>query len=190
MTRIKDRLAEIHLAAGFRSAAPDRSMITPGKLLKSITAGTITMPGSSSVDPYPAALPQIRPLVLTFRTVEERRRRVRLKAVGSKKTRHRGDPSNTTHATPSQRNATIVTKSMAGAASNATALGHPSLVGKKKEEALVVDMRFLHESIFVFVRPFDALNPPYRIENRGINHAIYFRQRGCDGHPWNRFGSW
>jgi hypothetical protein len=39
--------------------------------------------------------------------------------------------------------------------------------------------------LFVVVREQDPETPPYRIENRAMNHIVLFRQRGCTGHPWN-----
>jgi len=39
--------------------------------------------------------------------------------------------------------------------------------------------------MFVVIREQDKENPLFRIQNRSINHIVFYRQRGCDGHPWN-----
>merc|ERR1712226_1414762 len=62
--------------------------------------------------------------------------------------------------------------------------GHLNATIKNTEQMVGISMRLIHQSIFVFVHPFND-NPPYRIENRSINHVVYFRQRGCQNHPWN-----
>lgn len=180
MAEIKERLAEI--SADYRGSVHDRSKLKPSKLLKSITGGSITTADAPSRNSYSVS-GQRRTLVLTFMTVEERRRRIRLNAVKNK-SQHRGIPGTRD---ASRQKAELAAKNKTGA-SGVSAFERSSAASKKREEAILVDMKFLHQSIFVFVRDLDESHPPYRIENRAINHAIYFRQRGCDGHPWNRLG--
>ena len=56
------------------------------------------------------------------------------------------------------------------------------LVDLSKE--LLVDMKFLFQSVFVFLRAPDPKDPPHRVINRSLHWEIYYRQRGCDAHPW------
>eukprot|EP00977_Amphora_coffeiformis_P017422 scaffold5683_cov156-Amphora_coffeaeformis.AAC.11 len=102
-------------------------------------------------------VPRALTLTLTFRTAEERLRKVRRKAA---KLRDRGALT--------ERN--------------------PELGGKKLE-ALNVDSRFLsvelrpiHNIMFLHLR--DSVAVPYEIQNRSKSTTIYFRQRGCNAHPW------
>jgi len=196
MVKLKDAVAAV--SADYRSqrygmddASRPNSTLKPGKLLKSITGGTISISGGSgptsqTLSSGTTSIHRGRRLVLTFRTVEERRMRIRsraLKAGKSKKMYHRRDSITKESSVRNARGSTGH-----GATSPVAAIERRSSNARteKREDALLVDMKFLHQSIFVFVRDFDASNPPYRIENRAINHAIYFRQRGCDGHPWKR----
>lgn len=197
MVKLKDAIAAV--SADYRSQQygmmddthRPNSTLKPGKLLKTITGGTISMstggPGpTSQIIPSASSMHHGRRLILTFRTVEERRMRIRtraLRANKSKKLHHRRGGTTKEMSTRNSRGssghgATSPVAAIERRASNAST--------ENREDALLVDMKFLHQSIFVFVRDFDTSNPPYRIENRAINHAIYFRQRGCDGHPWKR----
>lgn len=111
-------------------------------------------------------------VVLTFRTLEERLRRVRIKA------------SRTRHIRNYRSNAGVDGDSLVNQFDSGE-----SLRGEEREESvhsdLKVEMRAIHNSIFVVVREQSSLNPPYRVENRAINHFIFFRQRGCVNYPWN-----
>ncbi|KAL7543443.1 hypothetical protein ACHAXR_012723, partial [Thalassiosira sp. AJA248-18] len=49
---------------------------------------------------------------------------------------------------------------------------------------LLVDMKYLFQSVFVFLRAPDPKDPPYRVINRSLHWVIYYRQRACDSHPW------
>ncbi len=49
---------------------------------------------------------------------------------------------------------------------------------------LLVDMKFLFQSVFVFLRTPITADPPYRIVNRSLHWRIYYRQKACDSHPW------
>lgn len=119
-------------------------------------------------------------LVLTFRTLEERMRQVRIKA-----TRKRHDP-----ATPKARNA----RTDGGAHLELTTPeqgwrprlnSHNEISLPKDEMVLRVDMKMLQNSICAIVRPQDSLHMPFRIENRSVHYTIFYRQRGCDAHGWN-----
>ena len=59
---------------------------------------------------------------------------------------------------------------------------HDNQFGNSSE--LLVDMKFLFQSVFVFLRSPDPTDPPHRIINRSLHWKIYYRQRACDAHPW------
>ena len=46
------------------------------------------------------------------------------------------------------------------------------------------ELRSLQHSMFLVIREETIL--PYRIENRSVDSTMYFRQRGCSGHPWQQ----
>ena len=106
-------------------------------------------------------------LILTFRTLEERLRRLRVKAAR---------------------------KSGMAAVGRAPGTGGPDSASQQGDEngnrdrqygGLRVEMKPLHHSMFVVLRRQDPSNPPFRIENRSMNHTLFYRQRGCEGHAWN-----
>ena len=94
-------------------------------------------------------------LTLTFRTLEERLRRVRQKAAASE------NPGANNHA--------------------ARPLKQPNVVNN-----ITVELKSLHNTMFLLLRDQDKENPPFRIQNRSIKHIVFYRQRGCEGHPWNQ----
>lgn len=55
---------------------------------------------------------------------------------------------------------------------------------KQKEYQIHVNLKLLNQSLFVFVNDSNGTSP-YRVENRSLNHYIYFRQRACDSHRWH-----
>lgn len=55
---------------------------------------------------------------------------------------------------------------------------------KAKEYQIHVNLKLLNQSLFVFVNESNGTSP-YRVENRSLNHFIYFRQRACDSHRWH-----
>ncbi|CAJ1965882.1 unnamed protein product [Cylindrotheca closterium] len=96
-------------------------------------------------------------LTLTFRTFEERLRKLRLKA-GT------GDGN---------LNLNLAQRRASGAV-------HPANI-----DGVSVEMKSWHNTMFVVIREQDQDNPLFRIQNRSINHIVFYRQRGCNGHPWN-----
>ena len=115
-------------------------------------------------------------LTLTFRTLEERLRKLRLKASrddGLNRSRHnplrpgleRGMSARTLQSATDQQN---------------------SIESEAEVDSISVEMKSLHNTMFVILRPQDKENPLFRIQNRSINHIVFYRQRGCDGHPWNQ----
>ena len=107
-------------------------------------------------------------LVLTFRSYEERMRRER-----NHKSRENDSESTRFREMKFKSCPPTFSTSQANHVSSFT------------ESALEVSMNVLKQSIYVHVKPFDFKNPPYFIENRSPNRTVYFRQRGCDGHPWS-----
>jgi hypothetical protein len=110
----------------------------------------------------------IRKVVLTFRTHEERLRRVRARAAASNRRSGSDVPVFDSRKELSDLSA-----------------GNRLLTSNKTATDIKVDMRFLHNSVFVEVQQQDTGNPPFRVENRAVNHVIFYRQRGCNGHAWN-----
>ena len=108
-------------------------------------------------------------MVLTFRTLEERLRRLRMKAAKNSAMNHTGRAGGGTGGVDS-----------ASQASHQGDNGITRAIG-----GLRVEMKPLHHSMFVVIQKEDPDNPPFRIENRSLNHTIFYRQRGCEGHSWN-----
>lgn len=96
-------------------------------------------------------------LTLTFRTFEERLRKLRLKAGTGE----------------GNLNLNLAQRRVSGGIPHA------------KIDGISVEMKSWHNTIFVVIREQDQDNPLFRIQNRSINHILFYRQRGCDGHPWN-----
>jgi C2 domain len=108
---------------------------------------------------------QVRPLRLTFRTVEERLRRVRLKAAKSNAGAVRLNPAS--DGTPAAES----DPQYGGELSRTT---EPTF--------MKAELRTLHHSLFLVLGQDPAV--PYQVQNRSSSSTIYFRQRGCNGHPW------
>ena len=112
---------------------------------------------------------QVRPLRLTFRTVEERLRRVRLKAAKSNAAAAAGATARANQ--PSDGSAP---------AEQSESMG---LLTKSDEPTfLKAELRTLHHSLFLVLGQDPAV--PYEVQNRSSSSTIYYRQRGCNGHPW------
>jgi hypothetical protein len=113
-------------------------------------------------------------LTLTFRTLEERLRKLRLKA--GRDTRSSPSQGGTfgkaVERLGSQRS--LQNQSKSPGETTTTQVGD-----------INVEMKSLHNTMFVILRNQDVENPPFRIQNRSIDYIVFFRQRGCDGHPWN-----
>ena len=119
-------------------------------------------------------------IVLTFRTLEERTRRTRSRAL--KKRHFSSIGKNGTSSSSKTSSSKMKESSLVNLGTDETTKVDDE---KNKETTIHIDMKLVNQSIFVYVRNFDEINPPYRIENRAMNHIIYFRQRGCEAHAWN-----
>lgn len=177
MATLKDAVAAV--SADYRSQRYGmddtnraNSALKPSKLLKTITGGTISISAGGSgqtsqiVSSSASSMHHGRRLILTFRTVEERRMRIRtraLRANKSKKIHHRRggitkEMSARNSRGSSSHGGTASVAAIERRASNAST--------ENREDVLLVDMKFLHQSIFIFVRDFDASNQRQtRIQN-------------------------
>lgn len=117
-------------------------------------------------------------VILTFRTLEERLRRVRIKALKARRVNDtRQDDSAQIDEVPTAE--TDATETLGPG-------GDGSQVQPSSCAAIKVDTRMLHSSAYVVVRQADLGCPPFRIENRAMNHVVFFRQRSCNSYPWNQ----
>uniref|UniRef100_A0A7S4MN01 C2 domain-containing protein n=1 Tax=Odontella aurita TaxID=265563 RepID=A0A7S4MN01_9STRA len=110
-------------------------------------------------------------LVLTFRTLEERMRRIRHSALSHKRFSHIDRLHSTDLGSGGQLSIGDDQNSMGS--------------DIDRDGAVQVDMKFIHQSIYLVVCPSDKDNPPYRVENRSKEYFVYFRQRALMGHPWH-----
>ena len=129
----------------------------------SLRFGLSTRFGSSQSPIEADSSNALLPLTLTFRTVEERLRRVRLKAArnntnGQISNKHRGATS-TGESKPDE-----------------TGSGSADLSFLKAE------LRTLHKSMYLVLGSIGEV--PYEVHNRTQNSTVYYRQRGCFSHPW------
>ena len=107
-------------------------------------------------------------LILKFRTVEERLRRVRLKAARANDLNQSATGAGQDVDSPEDDLGTIDE-----GRTDSSSL-QPFFIN--------ADLRAIQHSFFLVVR--EAKQPPYQIQNRSINSTIYYRQKGCDGHRW------
>jgi hypothetical protein len=136
-------------------------------------------------------------LTLTFRTLEERLRKLRLKA--GRDNWSSPSPGGTLGRGASQGGTFGRGPSQGGTLGRASerVASHKSLQSQSKSPPkpgetttrqvgdINVEMKSLHNTMFVILRNQNVENPPFRIQNRSINYIVFFRQRGCDGHQWN-----
>jgi hypothetical protein len=147
MNLLKSRLSEIKTSSqNEKKPSVKRSLIFSSK-----SARQLQEPGAVVDDAFAG----VRPLVLTFRTSEERLRRVRRKAAKSS-TRGVGEH----HAQ------------------------NENQIDQFNDDSrfLSVELRPIHNMQFLHLR--EAVTVPYEIQNRSKSTTIYFRQRGCSAHPW------
>lgn len=104
-----------------------------------------------------------RSVTLTFRTLEERLRRLRRAAVLK-------------NAGPSVENA-ITRKSLNYEEASQKTDHRPFSDQGDSSKDLLIDMKLFFQSIFVFLRAPDPADPPHRIKNRSLRWVIYYRQR-------------
>jgi hypothetical protein len=167
MKLLKERLANISVVNRAPSSMRGRraSSLRPrrSKMSRSINS-------SNFKDPFDEELGTPR-LVLTFRTLEERLRRVRARELR--------------RAAPTQGTIGVSLTKMDSNMQIDDDL--ENMEGRESDEHKVikVDMRAIYSSLFLVVREQSPETVPYRIENTAMNHVIYFRQKGCEEYPWN-----
>ena len=135
-------------------------------------------PGSDDDARESSHTPQAK-VILTFRTLEERLRRVRVKALKARRVNARQEGAAHLDEIP-----TAGTEESETIGSGGEASLHE--VQRSSATAIKVDMRMLQNTAFVVVRPPDMENPPFRIENRAMDHVVFFRQRSCNSYPWKQ----
>ena len=166
----QQRRAEEHPKRGQR-----RLSLIPTLMRRGSTGSTKQGDGDENSPPRPTHLS------LTFRTLEERLRKVRVKAG-----REGGGHSSFLTKTMSKRHLVDdkpLSKRQIGGLDDK---GKPDLSTQDAPADINVEMKSMHNTMFVILRSQDADNPPFCIQNRSINYIIFYRQRGCDNHPWNR----
>ena len=129
--------------------------------------GSLRLVGVGRAKPVSGTPPvAATPLKLTFRTVEERLRRVRLKAARANDFR----TSLSAERCALEEQSTLRTIS-------------EDLSERQTEPGYIkAELKALQHSLFLVLQ--EEKSVPYQIQNRTSNHTMYYRQKGCDGHPW------
>ena len=165
MKLLKQRVAQVSSASNKQKASEPLSL--RGNALRRMSALSLRRSTGHEVEVQESSSNGVPDrLILTFRTLEERLRRLRLKAARNSGINAVGRPG-----------------PASGVLDTASQQGEGEL--SRPIEGLRAEMKPLHHSMFVVLRRQDPENPPFRIENRSMNHTIFYRQRGCEGHPWN-----
>ena len=120
-------------------------------------------------------------LVLTFQTLEYRMKKVREQAIERKKI----SSSLTLKSNPMKDLSERNTEDRPGVAS----LTKPDSIGQEEEKQneeiyINASVKVLNQTMFIFVHD-KKYSLAYRVDNRSITYVKYFRQRGCEAHPWN-----
>ena len=143
--------------AAVAAIGDNQPSIRPLQLMKKTKRGPQVQQKNASADFSRGCV-----ISLTFLTLEERMRRLRRGAIVGR-----------SNAKASESKRMLELKDDA-----------PSKQQKELPRDLLVDMKFLFQSVFIFVREPDQTNPPHKIINRSLHWDIYYRQRACDSHPW------
>ena len=157
MKTIKDVLSELR---AYRERIEQKEsggeLSNPQRVLRRLSLvpkrkqSTATESGEEDIEPVH--------LTLTFRTQEERLRKLRIKAIKTK-------------------------SSFLQASQHAENQNEDSNL--EPIDALTVETKALHNTMFVIIRGDDKENPPYKIQNRSSKYFLFFRQRNCEDHDWN-----
>jgi hypothetical protein len=107
-------------------------------------------------------------LTLTFRTQEERLRKLRMKAGKG----------------PGSLSMMFYNNKSADGYQSPDCLSQ-SMHSFGNDDSVNVELKSLHNTMFVILRDEDKQNPIYRVQNRSMNHVLFYRQRHCESHPWN-----
>jgi hypothetical protein len=157
MKTIKDTLSEFRAyRERIKQKENSGELGNPQRVVRRLSLGGIRKPSTATE----SGEEDIEPvhLTLTFRTQEERLRKLRIKAIKTK-----GPPFQASqHAEKENEDSNL-----------------------EPIDALTVETKALHNTMFVIIRGDDKENPPYKIQNRSSKYIIFFRQRNCEDHVWN-----
>ncbi|KAL3925213.1 MAG: hypothetical protein SGILL_000560 [Bacillariaceae sp.] len=159
MKIIKDRLGEIQ-AYQEREQADD---MIPRRGIRRPSIGASYLRKKQEPEVKPASL------ALTFRTQEERLRKLRMKAGKG----------------PGSFSMTLHSKSMEMKDGEGPDGSINPYGSSFKIDGVNVEMKSIHNTMFVILRDLDRENPMYRIQNRSMNYVVLYRQRHCEGHAWH-----
>jgi len=129
--------------------------ITANRVLRHLTLGGKKR-DTSQVD---QEIVEPTPLTMTFRTQEERLRKIRIKAIS--------------------RNSAF------SHAANTMGDFDPESLGIEPIDTLTVETKAIHNTMFIILRNTDKENPPFKIQNRSLKYHLFYRQRNCEEHAWN-----
>lgn len=178
MNNIRNRMVELgeNTTAGRPRANLRRASI---RLVSSFSRSGISAASSET---------EMAPLVLRFRTIEGKSgflvcattRRLLISSIFCHTDRLRRVRMKASRASDSRKSIMSITGrertySLATVAENETTAVH-------ERSYIKAELRSLQHSLFLVVRDENSL--PYRIENRSVASTIYYRQKGCSGHPW------
>lgn len=175
MKKIKDRLGQIRAYRAREYMENDQ----PRRGLRRLSLGgnaAILRKGQNEESERNIRPPQ---LSLTFRTLEERLRKLRLKA--GKRAGGNGMASSNQAGETSDALASRPFGQSLSSGCLESFSGDSSTVGN----AVNVELKSLHNTMFVILRKEDKEYPLFRVQNRSINHVLFYRQRYCEGHAWN-----
>lgn len=153
MNMLRNRIGEIRSTTG---ASEGRR----GSIRRASLSFAFSSRNAPVASPEPNPTLSNRTLTLTFRTVEERLRRVRLKAA-----------RNNVNGTGRNENATN------------SDFGSTPEGGEIQDFVFIKsELKTLHKSMYLVLGSVGAV--PYEVQNRTQSSTVYFRQRGCYSHPW------
>ena len=172
MKLLKDRIS--HISDQYnQSKSSTRLKKNPKKVLQNLTAMNKNLVPNINVSDFSCDPER---LVLTFRTLEERMRTVRVNAKQTRRSIH-----------DSEKNIKeINTRLYQSSDQSSNDIQQTTTLTKRNENGnrVFVEMRLINQSLFVIVKPFNAKKAPFRIDNQAIGFTVHFRQRACDGHRW------
>ena len=152
MKMIKERIQEIE---AYREHQHEADL--PRRGIRRLSIARKRQPENDPADE------KVRPanLTLTFRTQEERLRKLRMKA-------GRGQTSNVDGTHNSIKSETKPPE------------------GDMWTDAggVNVEMKSIHNTMFTILRDVNQEEPLFRIQNRSMKYILFVRQRHCEGHPW------
>jgi hypothetical protein len=170
MTLLKTRLSEV--ATDSRSLGASRRIFTRRQSRHG---------RSHETDELDHTVFEVTPVILIFRTIEERLRRVRVKAARASAEFVGENPSESSSLLANSQIPVSPTQLMDGSG----VYVHAELATTDRSDA----------GMFLVIRENPSM--PFQIQNRTINYTIFYRQKGCSHHDWqsakpgqSKFYSW